>query len=346
MENLEQIIRRLQYDTSTITGNPVLEHFNPDKCREIDERAGTDKHIKERRDTCLANLRSCTIEYSPYYKSAFDAYNEIVVFDLLQIKGNISFQDTGEIPSPDYTWTNQNSDVINIELKTLSYNHDNINFKDIQQQFLRSKISIEEQHAMKRPTATGDPIVYSPFKKGENLNHYNVATIIEAFIDKIQNNYKSDQLGFEGRDGILLIDTKILGHPIFMQEALPVFLNPPLNELRSGCLWNACFGKENDPIYDWVEFEGKPNIGRSLKKNGIMTNDYTPHAIIFITYRGNETNLIGFHKTNLESDPIGFSLYEICRFVNDEVNSKYFQLAVSPVFELTPMHIPSSKSDQ
>ncbi|MBN8674274.1 MAG: hypothetical protein J0L56_09075 [Chitinophagales bacterium] len=341
MENLEQIVGRLQRDTSTITGNPVLEHFNLAKCREIDERSSMDNHIKDRRDTCLANLRNCTIDYSSYYKNAFDAYNEIVVFDLLQTKGNISWQDTGAIPSADYTWTNRNGEVINIDLKTLSYNHDNINFKDIQQQSLRSKISIEEQIAGRRPYGTSESIVYSPFKKGNNLNHYKVATVIESFIDKVQNNYKPSQLNFGGKEGILLIDTKILGHPIFMQEALPVFLSPPLNELKSGCLWNACFGKQNDPMYDWVEFKGKPNIGQPLKKNGIMTDDYAPPAIIFITYRGNETNLIGFHKSSLQSDRIGFSIYEICRFVNDEVNSKYFQLPVSPVFELTLPPMPS-----
>lgn len=333
---------RLRHETNSITGNPVLDHFDIIKCREIDERARSDRHIKERRDTCLANLRNCTIDYSSYYKSAFDAYNEIVVFDLLQTKGKIVFQDTGIIPSPDYIWTNTNGESINIDLKSLSYNHDSINFKDIQQQSLRSKISIEEQLARKRPSGTSEPIVYSPFKKGSNNNHYQVATVIESFIDKIQNNYKSSQLGFDGREGILLIDTKILGHPIFMQEALPIFISPPLNELKSGCLWNACFGKENDPMYDWVEFEGKPNIGRSLKKNGIMTGDLAPPAIIFITYRGNETNLIGLHKTNLNSDPIGYSVYEICQFVNDELNSKYFQLPLSPVFELTLPPIPKN----
>lgn len=340
MESLEQITRRLQQDTSTITGNPVLEHFDLDKCREIDERAGSDNHIKERRDTCLTNLRNCTIDYSSHYKSAFDTYNEIVVFDLLQIKGDISWQNTGAIPSPDYIWTNKNGEVVNIDLKTLSYNHDSINFKNIQQQSLRSKISIEEQIARKRPYGSSEPIVYSPFKKGNNLNHYKVATVIESFIDKVQNNYKPSQLTFGGKEGILLIDTKILGHPIFMQEALPVFLSPPLNELKSGCLWNACFGRENDPMYDWVEFEGKANIGQSLKKNGIMMGEQVPSAIIFITYRGTETNLIGFHRTSLQSEPIGYSLYEICRFVNDEVNSKFFQLPVSPVFELTLPPIP------
>lgn len=341
MENLEQIVGRLQRDTHTITGNTVLDHFNLAKCREIDERAGTDKHIRERRDTCLSNLRNCTIDYSPYYKSAFDSYNEIIVFDLLQTKGKILFHDTGKIPSPDYTWTNKNGEIINIDLKTLSDNYDNINFKDIQEQSVRSKISIEEQQAKRKPVAMGEFIFYSPFKKGENHDHNKVATIIESFIDKIQNNYKPSQLSFGDKEGILLIDTKILGHPIYMQEALPVFLNPPLNELKSGCLWNACFGKQNDPMYDWVEFEGKPNIGKPLKKNGIMTGDQAPPAIIFITYRGNEINMVGLHKTSLQSEPIRFTLYEMCRFVNDEVNSKYFQLPVSPDFELTLPPMPS-----
>lgn len=335
LENLEQIVGRLQRETNAITDNPVLRHFSLPKCREIDERAKTERHIRERRATCLANLRNCNIDYSSFYKNAFDAYNEIVVFDLLHGKGLVWFQDPGTIPSPDYIWINQSGDAINIDLKTLSYNHDNSNFKDIQQQSLRSKISIEEQQAKKKPVAMGEPVFYSPFKKGENLDHYKVSTVIGSFIDKIQNNYKPSQLNFGGRDGILLIDTIILGHPIFMQEALPVYIYPHLNQLKSGCLWNACFGKENDPMYDWVEFEGKPNIGEPLKKNGIMIGNQGPSAIVFITYRGNETNLVGLHLSDLQSEQIGVSMNEICKFVNDELNSMYFNIQLSPVFELT-----------
>ncbi len=341
METLEEIVRRLLRATNDITANAVLDKFDLTKCREIDERSATDPLIRERRMTCLANLRQCGIAYSPLYKTAFDAYNEIIVYDLLKLKGNIRFQNTGSDPSPDFIWMTKEGTELNIDLKTLSYNNDTKNFKDIQAQSVDSKISIETQLKDTKHKRTdgkisvvfGEPVIYSPFKKGNNNELIDSAFVIETFIDKIQNNYKPRQLSYGGREGILLIDTRLIGHPIWLQEALPIYLYPQFNEPKSGCLWNACFGSQDHPTYDSVEFEGKPNIGRPLAKNGVMTGDTGPQAIIFIIHPGNESHFVGLYHSQRQSDNIVTLLNELCKFTNDESNSMFWEISIGPLNE-------------
>jgi hypothetical protein len=335
--SFKESVWQLKQKTDTITDNHILNLFDINLCERIDERASSDSAIQKKREICLNNLSNCDVEYSVHYKRAFDSYNEIAVFDFLKSKYNIRFQNEGTDSTPDYVYTSVKSHEINIDLKTLSYNHDMINFKEIQDQGLASKISIEEQISLKKGHAIGTPVVYSPFKKGNNLNHYASAFIIESFIDKINNNYKASQLDYGGRNGILIVDTVVLGHPIFVQEASPVFIAPPLNSLRSGCLWHSCFGKADQLIFDWVESTGRANIGRGLNKNGVLAGEFPLlKNIIFLIHCGNEKKLIGLYRSDLISDNIGETIYELCDFVNDELNSQWYKVPLSPIFDLKP----------
>ena len=323
-------ILKLKQETSSIAANPILDLIDVAKIEAFENTAKTNNDYKRKIKVIENAFKWLTYIYDKKYQDIFNAYNELVVFELLTKKVNVKF--VNEIKgqkTPDYQIILSDEEFIFSDLKSLHFVDGNLNYIDIQEQGFKSKVGLENEvkKGEKRIHFSSDPIIVSPFRKGNNLNHYNLNVIIEDLISKAINNYKAEQIKYQNINGLYLIDlTQMFIRPDF-QEGLPVYNAKLYGELNSGILWNVAFGEINDPTYNWIEFEGKPNIGKRLEKNGLLKDENLKDliALAFITGFGDNKKIIGFHKFTEDNDTLLTLLYKLCDFVNDETNSRYYE---------------------
>jgi hypothetical protein len=320
---------KLKEETNLIAANPILDLIDVAKMEVFENKAKTNDDYKRKLKVIENALVGLSYVYNKKYQDIFNAYNELVVFELLKAKVNIKF--ISEIKgqkTPDYQIFLNEKDFIFSDLKSLHFVCGNLNYIDIQEQGFKSKIGFEKEikNSEKKIYFSSDPIVFSPFKKGNNLNHYNLNVIIEDLISKAINNYKVEQIKYQGINGLYLIDLTQMFIESNLQQGLPVYNAKLYGELNSGILWNVAFGEINDPTYNWVEFEGKPNIGKRLTKNGLLKDDNLKDlvAVAFITGFEDNKKIIGFHKFSEDNYTLLNLLYKICDFVNDDTNSRYY----------------------
>jgi len=323
-------ILKLKQETNSIAANPILDSIEVAKVKAFENKAQTNNDYKRKLKVIENALVGLSYVYDKKYQDIFNAYNELVVFELLtaKVKANFINEIKGE-KTPDYQIFLNQKEFIFSDLKSLHFVDGNLNYIDIQEQGFKSKIGFEKEikNSKKGIHFSRDPITVSPFRKGNNLNHHNLNVIIEGLISKGINNYKSEQIKYQGINGLYLIDvTQMFIRPEF-EEGLPVYNAKLYGELNSGILWNVAFGEIGDPTYNWIEFEGKPNIGKRLMKNGLLKDDNLKDlvAVAFITGFDDNKKIIGFHKLIENNDTLLTLLYKICDFVNDETNSKYYK---------------------
>lgn len=330
-KTLFSTIESLQQKVVAETDHLFFELIDIEFCRQIDEWSLSDPAVNSKKKECIRSFCRADIQHSQHYQSGFNAYNEIVIYSKLKEFGSAKMLVSSSKESkPDFILKTKKGYEVNIELKTLSSAESEKTLLALQDQHRRTKQAVKEYLAGNKVEIP--PISFNPFRRPGERHIIGRTTIIETLIKKVQSAYKPDQLHYENRGGILLIDTVVLRYPIFHQEALPYFLYPPYKNLISGALWHTCFGKANERTFDWVEFQGLPNVGNPLRLDGILFQEPRPSAIIF-ALRGalNKITFLGFHRSDLKDEQIGGALYEICEFVNNEVNSNYYELDIDPL---------------
>jgi hypothetical protein len=125
---------------------------------------------------------------------------------------------------------------------------------------------------VKKHVYFSEPVFISPFKRGNTATHYDYRVIIEDLIAKAKNNYKFEQVNYQRVKGLYLVDASNLLIPPGKDQGLPVTKGRLYKEPNSGILWNAAFAQAGDPVYNWVEFEGRPNIRGRFTRNGILND--------------------------------------------------------------------------
>jgi hypothetical protein len=316
---------QLKQETSTITTNPVLNAFNLDECRYLDSLYATDTFVKEKIDNCLSYLKDLSIDFSPGYRSAYEEFNEAIVYTDLLKKCQATRVSETATPTPDFNLVGTNENQFNIyaEVKAISFLDGNLNYIKAQQSSLEANISIEKQVQAGQNIVFGEAII-SPFHKNGKLP--STRELIEIYIDKINNNIKPGQylLG----DTILLIDIKqlLLGSKwdesgvAFYQEGL-------LKSIASGVLWNAVFGHAGEMIYQPIEFEGKPNTDSPLEKNGILVDHKYITGLVFATYENFEDRkYVGFFRHDEQDKQSATFISLFCNFYNDEKNTQAWKV--------------------
>ena len=321
MKTSEKILK-LKQEISSITTSPLIESIDVSKIQQFESNSKYADKIKAIED-CLSKSDYL---HSDNHKNIYSAYNEMIVYEIIEKKLTIEFEkEVKGIKTPDYK-ISKNEYSCYADLKTLNISDGNNNYIDIQEQSIESKIKLEKEVAKReRAVIFGEPVIVSPFKEGNNLNHYNLSVIIEEIIKKAKQNYKEEQVNYKGTKGIFIIDLSQMLIPPNLNEAIPVKRGVLYNELNSGILWNAVFCQLGDPSYNWIEFEGKPNVGERFNLNGILNdalNFNNLSAVIFVVSNSSDRKLIGFHKSSLEDENVLEILYSICDFVNDDLNSK------------------------
>ena len=313
-DSLTKSLEGLRRYISDVTDNVILHSFDLGKCRDFDIRQRSDASIRQKWIKLMNSLKNCNVTHSDHYVSAFNTYNEMVVEDLLKSKANIKSKNEA-IGAPDFIMTTKEGNEINVDLKTLNFADGGKNFREIQLQFTRSKIEIEEaQKRREKAFFESQAVTISPLKSSTRKD------VIETLINRITELHKPSQLSYNNKKGILVIDTVLLDFPIFIQEALPYFLYPPLHTLISGCLWHTCFGKPGERTFEWVESIGQKNIGAALEKEGILTNGKSLQGIVFIIKSKIAPIIIGFYNPDTNDEGIFQCLFQLCDYVNDTEN--------------------------
>ncbi|WP_428330383.1 hypothetical protein [Mucilaginibacter sp.] len=328
-EKISELVLRLKRETGQITTNPLLDGIDIQKLISFEETSKADGNYHKKLKNIAACLRDMDYLHNEKYNRAFDAYNELVVYELLRGRLETTFiAEVKNIKTPDYRLSFDEYHCYS-DLKTIHFLNGNLNYIEIQEQSARSKIKFDK--AIKKrdsPFITSDAITIAPFKKGNNGEHRNVQYIIQELIKKVRSLIKLDQVNYEGSEGICLIDTVNLSLPPFLEIGLPVHHGYVYEELNSGILWNAVFGEIGDPVWNWVEFSGLPNLDKKLMMNGILKEEAFSDlkAIAFIIGPEENKRIIGFHRSSETNDQTMEVLYRLCDFVNDETNSQYFKI--------------------
>ena len=252
---LYDIVLKKKQDTSGITCNPIMDAFDLGLCKVLENLAIKDGFINNRLEKASKELQlTRAIDYNTHYNSAFDAYNEAVIYYLLQQKGfNIKNVPEEKIPTPDFevifkskNWEGKD-DVksVFIEVKSLSFANGNLQYKEVQQHSLDANIKIEEQRRCGRNICSSE---YEVSPLGEQDK--GITSEIEILIKKINQNIKEAQYNYkDGQETILLVD---LSQYIFsrnISDCLPIYPDIKKKCCISGLLWMIAFGCCGERIY-------------------------------------------------------------------------------------------------
>jgi hypothetical protein len=325
MKTSEKILN-LKQEISLITYSPIIELIDISKIQLFEAQSKFSKQI-ETIEKCLLNSDYL---HSENHKNIYNAYNELIVYEIIEQKTKIEFESTiNNQKTPDFK-ISYNKYSCYAELKTFHFLDGNNNYLELQDESTNLKIQLEKEiKKSEKAINFSEPLVIAPFKNRNKPNLITLNFIIETIIDKARQNYKENQVNYKNKKGIFMIDlSQLLIQPDY-NEAKPVKLGKLYNDLNSGILWNAVFCETGDPSYNWIEFEGKPNIGERFKRNGILKdslNFRSLSAVVFIVSNSSSKKIIGFHKTDETDKDVLEILFKICDFVNDDLNSNGYAI--------------------
>lgn len=316
---LHDKILRLKKEASTITINPVLEAFNLEECIYLDGQYKVDDFIKEKIDKCLNYLKNLHIDFNSSYKSAYEEYNEAVIYADLLKKCQIARIPETNTSTPDFKVKDDGQCPFDIyvEVKALSFSDGNLNYQEAQKSGLEARISIEKQLRDGEKIAFGETII-SPFLKRDELP--STRNLIEIYIDKIRDNIKGGQ--YKLGDTVLLIDIKqlLLGSS-WDESGVAFYHESSMKSIASGVLWNTAFGQVGEMIYKPIEFEGRPNIDSSLTRNGILVDYSYIKGLVFATYENfQERKYLGFFRYEEKNEQVANFISLFCDLHNDNKN--------------------------
>lgn len=322
---LHDRILELKQEVSSITNNPVMDAFNLEECKYLDSQYSTDTFIKSKVDSCLNYLSNLKIDFNPSYKSAYEEYNEAMVYVDLSKKYTTTRIPEAKTPTPDFRLTDNGEFPFDIyvEVKALSFIDGNLNYIEAQKSSLEANIAIEKQLNDGKQIAFGETII-SPFLKRNKLP--STKDLIEIYIDKITNNIKSGQ--FALGDTVLLVDIKqLLVGSHWDESGIALYQEGQMKSIVSGVLWHVAFGQAGDMIYKPIEFEGKPNTDSQLTKNGILVDNSFIKGLVFATYKNfHERKYLGFFRYEEQDDQSAKFISLFCDLHNDNKNTEAWRV--------------------
>ena len=322
---LHDLVLKKKQDVSGITSNPTLDAFDLEFCEILDDLATTDQFVKERVNETVKELElAARIDYNSHYKTAFDSYNEAVCYYLLQSKECVvSHVPESSVPTPDFEvkFTIKGEEIprfVFLEVKSLSFAGNNLQYRKVQQDSLEMHISMEKQRKRGKRVCSG---FYEVSPLGDKA--VGLTSEIEILIKKIDQNIKEGQYKNEkGQDTILFVDLSQFIFPFEMCECLPIFPDILRKCSESGRLWMLAFGRIGERIYTCCEFPGKKNFDVDLQQHGILERYEFIKGIIFGTgSQQGKKKLYGLYRSkDDDTDAVAF-MRKVCDFVNDDKNS-------------------------
>lgn len=330
---LDEIFLNLKRNTNSITANPLLDVFDQQVLASLENIALTDAFVADKVRNIKRLIKDVVIDYNPKLKSAYDEYSEAITY--LNLKGK--FRSVERVPEsaismPDFKIEfdsvengEQQTYTVYAEQKSMAFSDGNLNYHQVQEDALDSKINMEGQVKKGAKIAFGEFEV-SPLRKSTNKKAGGRKYEIETLIDKIGQNIKDGQ--YKQGETVLIVDLKQLLAGGDLLDSLPVFTEPQFQSLMSGLLWNISLGTLGNLVFKQIEFEGKENIEGVLEREGILVAYPFIKAICFMGYKLSSTEpvVIGFYRRTMYTDAVSAFLHGFCDFINDDGNSYGFRI--------------------
>ncbi len=169
--------------------------------------------------------------------------------------------------TPDFKF--ESSDI-HFEVKTLSVVSGDFGIKNSLEDALDAQIEIEQQLQQGKRIATGVSVVQPYGEKPYQKEKGTLTAVIDTLIEKTSQNIKVGQ--FPNDKSFLVLNLSII--PPFRTDNFvlrPAYCdNDMFPKSVSGELWMMAFANIGAPIIGVPEFEGKPCVESTLKKNGIL----------------------------------------------------------------------------
>lgn len=212
-------------------------------------------------------------------------YSESYILSKLQSLLNIIKIPEAGSKTPDYKVRFRDGDIY-IELKSLNMLGGTLKHKDIMNDSLDSKITVEEQIKNGAKVGFGEQEIQPYLSFSKKYDPRSTRLVIESLIDKINQNIKKEQYSLG--DTILLIDLSdqlpLISKP---SEAIQEKYFDEIGDAKvSGELWNVAFGKLGDQILKPAEFEGADNLDGKLEKEGVLISHPYIRGLIFHVSEG------------------------------------------------------------
>lgn len=185
----------------------------------------------------------------------------------------------------------------------------------------------------------GNPVEISGPLPGASL-----AGRLDATIEKITNNVKSDQIHYGPT--VLVVDLRRFNTiPYGPSSLLPVFFHdcPAAESCESGELWQIGFGNLGEQLFSLPEFDGKTNLAGHQTRNGIFRKYPGLMVITFVHPRWNQKSElltlwnVGFFDQSVLKNRCGLSesdiddlLYKFSDGVNDP-NERGWHFRIIPL---------------
>lgn len=331
--NLYDKMLKLQQDSNSVTNSPILLSFTLENLKLIDVYAENDDFIKSKKKAILNNIINIKDYYDEKLKTAFDEYSECMTYINLKKKNidvdRISEQESSKTPDFKISYINeyQETEEIYAELKTLAFSSGSLNYTEAMNKTFNAKVKQEDEILEGKSIASTGFINIAPLKNtNKDYDPFSTKYLINELTDKVDQNIKPEQYNLGPT--VLIVDLKQIDviSQGYKQTAVPVYEEKHLGSLVSGALWNVAFGKEKHPVYNPIEFEGRPNSEGELGVEGILNKYEFIDAIVFHKYElgDAEPKIIGLKRYKNTPESICKFLFEYCDFVNDDENSSGF----------------------
>jgi hypothetical protein len=173
-------------------------------------------------------------------------------------------------PTPDFELLGRKQ-PLHFEVKTLSVGGGKRGIQKTLQDAASATDEIDRQVDAGRRVAVTTQVV-APYGEMTPNHSGQIHFAIDTMLEKIRSNIKLGQ--YSRPNTFLVVDLSLLQvMPGGRENLRPRYPDPQTaNAKVSGMLWTVAFGMLDTNIYEFADFEGKPNFGAKLLKFGILSD--------------------------------------------------------------------------
>ena len=322
-------LKEFKRDLYSVSWSSLLRSIRYEDCKKICKQASHDDFIGSAVSELEKIINSMNLDYDETHNNFHKKYWELFSYYFLKYEKKLNIDRIKEtlIKTPDFQIT-FNDKRFSLEVKTLNQVYPSLKYKEEQEEFLKTKIKLEEELREKK-VAFGINVI-QPYKgKNENYDYSSVVLVIETLINKIEHNLKLGQYpsSFDRRILWVVLDQL----PLFNEGkkiSVPVYPDFSYScSCISGELWYTCFGERGDLIFKPPEFEGKSNVDRRLEKNGVMKTYRELDGVVFLVVQlDGEKEIVAFHRYG--DSLLEEFFYTFADYTNNDMNENdyYYKL--------------------